>query len=54
MTASEKARMLRCTSSLVIAAYAKVRLIMGTDFKSVPTRALLADFFTKPSHFRDF
>ena len=43
MTASEKARMLRCASTLVIAAYAKVRLTPRNS------RALPADFFTKPS-----
>ncbi|OGP85432.1 MAG: hypothetical protein A2V87_08255 [Deltaproteobacteria bacterium RBG_16_58_17] len=46
--------MLRCASSFVIAAYAKVRLIMGTDFKSVPTRALPAAFLRSRPIFTTF
>src|SRR4030042_500486 len=46
--------MLRCASSFVIAAYAKVRLIMGTDFKSVPVRALPAAFLRSRPIFATF
>jgi hypothetical protein len=46
--------MLRCASPFVIAAYAKVRLIMGTDLKSVPARALPAAFLRSRPDFRAF
>jgi hypothetical protein len=48
MTASKKARMLRCASSFVVAAYGKVRLTPQAS------RALPAELFTKPSRKQDF
>jgi len=49
MTASEKARMLRCASSLVIAAYAKVRRIPRNS------RALPASFLrSRPDFIKMF
>jgi hypothetical protein len=46
--------MLRCASSFVIPLYAKVRRIMGTDFKSVPARALPAAFLRSRPIFAAF
>ena len=61
VTATQKVRMLRCASSFpcfrrgrLIAAYATVRHIMETDFKSVPARALPADFLRSRPQFKAF